>query len=191
MSHGAAQRVEVGLAFREAENTRILQRNITATEAFAPIVGPKRTKGSRSPHLSDDCGGIDVGSSQRRLQDRRAGHELPQRNRRPLDDASVEHRDGVQVLPEESVQPLAHVLFVVIGCTRATANRKGAGGTRDRQLQQDFAEPPSIFTTMPAPARPQRFEERFHHHRHHNYHGRKNYREYNISRRHRCCCGTH
>lgn len=82
------------------------------------------------PHLSNDCGGIYVGSGQRRLQDRRAGHELPERNRRPLDNASVEHRDGVQVFPEETVQPLADVLFVVVGCTTTTTKRGGGGGGR-------------------------------------------------------------
>lgn len=65
---------------------------------------------TRQSHLPDDGGGIDVGSRQRRLQHRRARHELPQRYRRPLDDASVENGDRVQVLPEKGLQPLADVL---------------------------------------------------------------------------------
>ena len=46
-------------------------------------------------HLSNNCGGVDVGSSESRLQNGRAGQELSERNRRPLNNTSIEHRDSV------------------------------------------------------------------------------------------------
>ena len=83
-------------------------------------------------HLTDNSGGIDVGSSQGRLQDGRAGQELPKCNRRTLDNASIENGDRVKVFPEEVLQSFSYVLHHRFGFRGVQRGRRGGGGNERR-----------------------------------------------------------